>query len=78
MQLHVTVAASPQARRGPHEAVQLGGGAPTQDTDAVAVAVAPPVPTALMVQVSPALPTTKGVEPEHSTAPLDGEVPVQT
>ena len=40
MQLHVTVAASPQARRGPHEAVQLGGGAPTQDTDAVAVAVA--------------------------------------
>ncbi len=78
MQLHVTVAAAPQVRRGPHVAVQLGRGGATHDTDAVAVAVAPPTPTALIVQRSPAEPTGYGVEPEHGTAPLDGVVPVQT
>ena len=57
MQLHETVAAAPQARRGPHEAVQLGRGASMHETEAVAVAAAPPAPTAWMVQRSPAAPT---------------------
>ena len=37
----------------------------------------PPGPEALMVQVSPALPTGSGAEPEQATEPLDGVVPVQ-
>ena len=57
MQLHVTVAADPQVSRGPHDAVQLGRGASMHETDAVAVAVAPPTPTALIVQRSPEEPT---------------------
>jgi len=49
-----------------------------QDTDAEAEVMAPPAPTALMVQVSPETPTVYGAEPLQGTAPLEGEVPVQT
>ncbi len=49
-----------------------------QDTDAEAEVMAPPAPTALMVHVSPEAPTVYGAEPLQATAPLEGEVPVQT
>ena len=79
MQFQVTTAALPQAGRGPKEAVHAGAPpAPRQETVAVALAVVPPAPAALMVQVSPAAPTVYGREPVHGTTPLDGEVPVQT
>ena len=77
-QFHVTVAAEPQVRTGPHVAVQLGRGASMHETVAVAVAVAPPAPTALMVQRSPTEPTVYGLDPEQGTEPLDGEVPVHS
>ena len=76
MQFQVTVEVPPQVGAGPNEALQEGGG--THVTMAVAVAVTPPAPTALMVQVSPAEPTVYGPDPEQAMEPLDGEVPVHT
>jgi len=76
VQFQVTTAALPHAGAGPNDALHAGGG--TQETEAEAMALAPPAPTALMVQVSPAPPTVRGTEPEQSTAPLEGVEPVQT
>ncbi len=77
-QLQVTTAALPQAGRAPNEAVHDGAPpAPVHETDAEAVPVVPPAPTALMVQRSPAAPTGYAPEPAHGTGPLDGVVPVQ-
>jgi hypothetical protein len=54
-----------------NEPVQIGG-----KHVAVVVAVAvPPVPTPVMVQVSPAAPTANGVEPEHAIEPPADAVP---
>jgi len=79
VQFHVTTAAAPHAGAGPKEALQAGGPpVAMQETVAVAVPVEPSLPSALMVQVSPAAPTVYGPEPEHGTGPLDGVVPVQT
>ncbi len=75
----MTVAVPPHAGAGPNEALHEGGPlVPVHDTVAVAEPVVPSTPTALMVQVSPAEPTVYGPDPEQGTAPLDGEVPVQT
>jgi len=76
VQFQVTTAALPHAGAGPNDALHAGGG--TQLAEAEAMALAPPAPTALMVQVSPATPTVRGTEPAQSTTPLEGEVPVQT
>ena len=78
VQLQVTTAAVPHAARGPNDALHEGAPPSMHVVDALAVAVMPLAPTALMVQVSPAEPTVYGSEPEHGTGPLDGEVPVQT
>ena len=75
-QLQETVGAAPHASRGPHEAVQLGGGG-VQVVLARAVP-APPGPVALMAQVSPADPTGIIAVPEHGTDPLASVVPPQT
>ncbi len=48
------------------------------DVEAVAVAVAPPAPTALMVQRSPDEFTVYGSDPEQGAGPLEGVDPVQT
>ena len=77
MQLQVTTAAVPHAARGPNDALHDGAPPSMHVVDALAVAVMPLAPTALMVQVSPAAPTLKGPEPMHGTGPLDGVVPVQ-
>ena len=76
MQFQVTTAALPHAGAGPNDALHAGGG--TQETEAEAMALAPPAPTALMVQVSPATPTGSAADPVQSTAPLEGVEPVQT
>ncbi len=57
VQLQVTTAEVPHATRGPNEALHEGAPPAMHVVDAVAVAVMPPAPTALMVQVSPAEPT---------------------
>ena len=58
MQFHVTTDALPHGGRGPKDAAHAGGPlAPRQETVAVAVPRLPSAPTALMVQVSPAVPT---------------------
>lgn len=76
MQFQVNTAAPPHLGAGPNAPVQTGGD--RQAVVAVAVAAVPALPVALMVQVSPAVPTTKGDEPVHGTSPLDGVEPVHT
>ena len=55
VQFQVTVDVPPHVGAGPNDALHAGSG--THDVVAVAVAVAPPAPTALMVQRSPEEPT---------------------
>ncbi len=75
VQFHVSVAVPPHAGAGPNDPEHTGRF--THVVVAVAVAVVPPLPGALMVQVSPPAPTTTVVEPVHGTMPLDGVEPVQ-
>jgi hypothetical protein len=76
VQFQVTTAVPPHAGAGPNDAVQTGRA--RQVVEAEAMAVVPPLPEALMVQVSPAPPTVTGVEPVHGTVPLEGVLPVHT
>ena len=75
MQFQVTVEVPPHAGGEPNDAEHMGRF--TQVVVAMAVAIVPPLPGAVMEQVSPAAFTTTVVEPVHGTAPLPGVEPVQ-
>ena len=74
VQFQVSTEEPPHAGAGPNDPVHVGR--VRHVVVAVAMAVVPPRPGAVMVHVSPAEPIASVVEPVHGTIPLDGVEPV--